>query len=569
MIKKILLFSLVLLLLVAAAAGVWYVQNKPSAPTSQAWINGNVLTINSQNQVAEALLAEGDRIVAVGSDKKILSMANSNSLIHDLAGATLMPGIIDAHGHFPGAGIVSVTVDLNSPPIGEVTDIPMALRKLKAKVAKTKHGQWVVGTAYDDTLLKEQRHFTRQDLDSVSTEHPILVNHISGHFAVVNSMALQMSGITEQSVAPEGGVFGRDAKGQLTGLLEETAMDLVLDFTADFSYLQLLEIVNSSNKKYLSQGVTSAQNGLANVPMISGMGWLSKLGLIKPRLMMWPDLDSAQQLMSGQFQADNLISDSFDIGAVKLQADGSIQGYSGYLKQPYFTIPDTSPADYVGYPRTSQEQLNDTVLRLHKAGRQLAIHGNGDAAIDMIIHSFAAAQVAHPVADPRMILIHAQMATDKQLAQMAQLGITPSFFNSHVYYWGDRHKQRFIGPERANRISPMASALDNQLRFSLHCDTPVVPMLPWLAAWNATTRRTLSGDLLGFDQGISIQQALRAVTIDAAWQIFKETELGSLEPGKFADLVVLADNPLLGGQALKNMQVLQTYVGGVEVYRRP
>ena len=198
----------------------------------------------------------------------------------------------------------------------------------------------------------------------------------------------------------------------------------------------------------------------------------------------------------------------------------------------------------------------------------MAIHGNGDAAIEDILDAFEAAQAAHPVEDPRMILVHSQMAREDQVVRMKGLGVTPSFFSAHTYYWGDRHRDIFMGPERAAVMSPARWALDNGLRFTSHMDTPVTPMLPLQAVWSQVQRQTTSGDVLGPDQRIGVMQALRAVTIDAAWQVFQEDNRGSVEPGKYADLVVLSGNPLDDPSSMRDLRVERTVVGGVTIYRR-
>ncbi|MDH3993214.1 MAG: amidohydrolase family protein, partial [Gammaproteobacteria bacterium] len=205
---------------------------------------------------------------------------------------------------------------------------------------------------------------------------------------------------------------------------------------------------------------------------------------------------------------------------------------------------------------------------VHRAGYQLAIHGNGDESIEDILDAFEAAQDAYPREDPRMILVHSQMAREDQVARMKALGVTPSFFSAHTWYWGDRHRDIFIGPDRAAVISPARWAQEHGLRFSSHLDTPVVPMQPLQAVWSQVFRQTYGGDVLGPEQRIDVMSALRAVTIDAAWQVFQEDNRGSLEPGKYADLVVLSGSPLEDPMAMRELQVERTLVGGATIYRR-
>jgi hypothetical protein len=257
-----------------------------------------------------------------------------------------------------------------------------------------------------------------------------------------------------------------------------------------------------------------------------------------------------------------------DIKALKGFADGSIQAYTGYLSQPYHSHTHPDP-DYRGYPRQKRDDLARQVLAVHKAGYQLAIHGNGDAAIDDILDAIAKAQETAPRADARHIVVHAQMAREDQLERMAALGVIPSFFNLHTYSWGDRHRDIFMGPTRAARMSPARSALDRGLRFTLHADTPVVPMDPLRIVWAAVNRLTSSGQVIGADQRIPVLDALRGITTHAAYQAFEENEKGAIAPGMLADLVVLDRNPLTADPlTLKDIVVRRTVVGGRTVYVR-
>ena len=217
-----------------------------------------------------------------------------------------------------------------------------------------------------------------------------------------------------------------------------------------------------------------------------------------------------------------------------------------------------------GYPIYSRETLRDMVERLYGAGWQIAIHGNGDAAIDDIVFAHRSAQQRHGRSDSRHIVVHAQMAREDQLDAMKELELTPSFFSLHVYYWGDRHRDIFIGPERAARISPAGSALRRGMRFTIHCDTPVVPMTPLKLMACAIDRTTTSGKVLGPDQRIDIETALRTHTIDAAWQMRVDHLMGSIEPGKLADFVIFDREP--DARNLETLQVVATIVGDKPVY---
>jgi predicted amidohydrolase YtcJ len=420
---------------------------------------------------------------------------------------------------------------------------------------------------YDDTLLAEGRHPTRDDLDRASSQHPIMITHVSGHLAVSNSRGLELAGIDAETPDPEGGVIRRDAAtGVPDGVLEETALELVAGAAPGPGFVDGIRIVREASRRYLAAGVTTAQSGYTAKPLMQWLSWMVRTGLAQVRLVVWPGMEVVDQQIDEGDAWESYDEQWLRAGAVKLYADGSIQGYTGYLKQPYFVPPGDDP-EYAGYPRTSRDELIERVTRYHAAGYQVAIHGNGDAAIDDILDAFEIAQREHPREDTRHIVIHAQMARDDQLERMKVLGVIPSFFSLHTYYWGDRHREIFMGPERAARMSPAGSATRIGLRFTIHADSPVVPMEPMRLVWAAVNRVSSSGRSMGEAQRVSALQALRAVTIDAAYQHFEEADKGSIEPGKFADLVILSESPLDRPEHIDEIRVLETIIGGRTVFR--
>ncbi len=561
---------LVVMLALVAGLGVLarLAVRAPQPPAHQVFINGNILTMDANNSVVQALSTRGERIEAVGTTEEIISRSGDDTAVVDLHGRTMLPGFIDAHGHFPGSGMRVIAADLNSPPIGNRNTMADVLAALREQAAKTAPGDWVTGFGYDDTLLAEKRHPTRDELDQVSIEHPVVAMHISGHFFVANSRALARVGIDAGTPDPEGGVIGRmPGSREPNGLLEETARLDLMRQMQDLSLFKTYQLMKAAATEYASVGVTTAQSGGVSKALATGLSWFSKLGVIPQRLVLFPfETEFGEALLNGAYDPTDYNSDKVVMGAVKLVADGSIQGYTGYLSAPYFT-PYHGDKDYRGYPALPREKLFQQVAALHRAGYQIAIHGNGDQAIEDILDAFEAAQKAHPVNDPRMLLIHAQMAREDQIARMRELGVAPSFFTAHTWYWGDRHRDIFLGPQRAAQISPSRWAQLQGLRFTSHLDTPVTPMLPLQAVWSQVYRITYGGAVLGQEQRIDVMAALRAVTIDAAWQVFQEDNRGSLEPGKYADLVVLSGSPLDNPLAMRDLQVERTVIGGATVYQ--
>jgi predicted amidohydrolase YtcJ len=548
--------------LAVAAVAWWWLR----PPARVAYVGGPVLTMDASDRIVDALGVEGDRIAAVGAKDEVLAWAGAGARVVDLAGRALLPGFIDAHGHFPGAGIPAIYEDLNSPPIGDVRTIDDVVLRLGARAAHAEAGEWIVGWSYDDTLLAERRHPTRADLDRASTRHPIVAWHVSGHLGTVNSLALERLGIDAARADPEGGRIRRDARGEPDGVLEENALELVNAALPAPGLRQSLAILREATRRYLSAGVTTAQNGYTEAAHMQALLWASRLRLFPLRVVLWPRAEVAEQIVDGELDFDPPADGRVRLGAVKLIDDGSIQGYTGYLSHPYHVPPGDDPA-YRGYPRIPREELIRQVGRFHRAGWQVAVHGNGDAAIDDVLDAFEAAQREDPREDARHVVIHAQMARDDQLDRMQALGVIPSFFVLHTFYWGDRHRDIFLGPKRAARISPTRAADVRGLRFTLHADSPVVPMEPLRIVWAAVNRRTTSGRELGPEQRISPLRALRAVTADAARQHFQEDRVGSLEPGKLADLVVLSRSPLEDPAHIDEIRVLETIIGGESVWR--
>ncbi len=556
-----------LLAVVAVMAGMAWWRLHPAPPDLQVWWNGNVLTMDPEGRRATAVVIEGDRILFVGSDDEVQRWLPDAEVEIDLGGRTVIPGFIEAHGHFPGAGLSAVAADLNSPPIGPVTSVEEALTALRRAHERDPHDGWLIGVGYDDTLLAEHRHLTRQDLDRVTTERPVIAMHISGHMVVVNTVALERFGIDATTPDPPGGEIQRDGAGEPTGLLLETASRPLILEALKLPAGQQLAVVREAVETYARQGFTTVQNGFADLEQIEGMQMASWLGLIPQRLVVWPADDLGMRDVEGALDLRQYGSERMRVGAVKLIGDGSIQGYTGFLTEPY-ADPGDHPAGYRGYPNMEPDVMSSEVKALHCAGHQVAVHGNGDAAIDQFLDAWQAALEACPREDARPILVHAQMARPDQLERIKRLGVVPTFFSAHVYYWGDRHRDVFLGPERAARISPAASALELGVRFTTHLDTPVVPVDSMLQLWTPVVRETASGEILGPSERIAAEQSLRAMTADSAWQLRMEDEVGSIEPGKKADVVILSADPLEAGQDLRGIRVDRTVVGGVPIYER-
>jgi len=520
------------------------------------YTGGSIHTVDAADRVVEAMLIEDAHVVAVGTAEELREQAPRARIV-DLSGQAIVPGFIDAHGHFPGEGAGAVFADLSSPPVGTVRTMDELLAGLRDEAAQHRRGRWVVGYGYDDTLLAEGRHPTRHDLDRVSDRHPVAAIHISGHVTAVNTAGLAVLGLTAATPDPDGGHILREPDGHTpSGVLEEMASEHAQRVLLPGAW-DGLRILRAAEQRYLAAGVTTAQSGLTPPSLVRSLAWLGRLRGLTLRLVIWPDEHSADALLEGTLRLPHLDPTWVSLGAVKLMADGSIQSHTAHLREPYHDRED----GHRGQPRGAPEALAEKAARYHAAGLQLAIHGNGDAAIDTILDTIEAAQRAHPRDDARHILIHAQLADAGQLERMQTLAITPSFFVQHIRYWGDRHRTIFLGEERAARLDPIQSAWQRGLRPTLHADSPVVPIRPLEMIEVAVSRTTRAGVVLGADERLSPTQALRSLTIEPAWQQHLDESRGSLEPGKLADFVVLSASPLQPGATVQ-----QTIIGGRVVY---
>ena len=562
-----LFFKILLLLLVSAAALLYWALQPQMPAASQVWLNGTILTMDDSQPSAEAVLVRGDRIVALGSRTDIEALIDAETVIHDLAGTTMLPGLVDAHSHFPASGMALFLADLRSPPVGLVETIPQLLERVSSQVQKTPAGEWVGGYGYDQLMLSEKRHPSLQELDAIAPNHPVFLMHVSGHMGVANSAAFKLVGFDQLQEDPAGGHIHRNSDGTINGLVEENAALAFQKPALDLSLMQFVAMVDFARNEYLSNGVTTAQASNASRQYVQGLTLAMGLNKIPQRLVVFPDYDSlGLELIEGQIKVAELASEQRHIGAIKLIADGSIQGFTGYLTHPYHS-PYKGDAQYLGYPRIPLDELKNKVLNIAQAGFQAVIHGNGDASIDDILDAIDYVQNTLGQQVERTILIHAQMARPDQLQRMQALDVTPSFFVAHTYYWGDQHRDVLIGSERAKHISPLRSAENIGLRFSTHLDTPIVPMQPLLSAWSSVNRLTASGATLGEDERIGVTRALKAITLDAAWQVHMDHEIGSISVGKYADFTLLADNPLLHPEKLKDIQIIETIIGGVSYFQ--
>ncbi|MCH7671148.1 MAG: amidohydrolase [Proteobacteria bacterium] len=531
------------------------------------FVGDHIITMDGSAVTAVAVI--GERITATGDATELMVLQGESTRIVELGERALLPGFIDAHGHFSAVSRYADLLDLSSPPVGGVHNVDdiVELIRLRIEQRQIRPGELVYGFGYDDSLLAEQRHPTRDDLDRASTDHPIVIRHVSGHLLVANSMALANAGVTGATENPDGGIIRRRRGGsEPDGVMEETALSLFPSSGTGIGEARLRQLRRDALSLYASYGITTIQDanvGLPYVEMLKAEAAANPFAIDIVAYVLGNPLDDAT---IATVTHDEEYVGGFRVGGVKFTLDGSPQGRTAWLSQPYDQGPPGADAAYVAYPSYDPQAYRDRVARLLDRGVPVLAHANGDAAIELMIDGIAVALEGKPIPDHRATIIHAQLIRPDQLDRVKALGIIPSYYSVHPYFWGDWHRQSF-GEERASFISPLRATIDRGIPYTIHNDSPIVPpdMMRLIAI--TVNRLTRSGFVLGPDQRISVMEALHAVTQGAAYQYFEEDEKGSLTVGKRADLVILAEDPLLVDPLeLENIAIIETFSRGKSVY---
>jgi predicted amidohydrolase YtcJ len=515
--------------------------------------NGNIWTVNDKMPRAQALAISGDRILAVGSNDEIVRLAAGLSKKIDLGGKAVFPGFIDAHAHPCESGVNHlrmVACDMDS-----IADIEAALRK---RAAQTPAGQWVLGFLYDDG--KTPRPLSLQDLDAAVPDHPVQVRHRGGHTIFVNSLALKLAGVDEHTPDPPGGRFEHDAAGHLTGHVGDKAtasFERLIAFTPTRDdYREGAKLIS---KIFSSKGVTSAGDALTMPANLQGYQDARDAGELRMRVCCHMVVDCIDQMMGAGIHT-GFGDEWVRIGAVKQFADGSISERTAWLSEPYIGIPD-----YHGLQVTSRDQLYENARKAHAAGWQLATHANGDLAIDMVLGVYEQVQREMPRPDARYRLEHCTLLNDSLLQRMKALQAIPVPFSGYVYFHGD--VMHFYGEQRTEHMFPMRDFLNHGLQPPDSSDYTASPSDPMMWLRSQVTRTDIKGNVWGANQKLSVEEAIRCATINGAHATFEEKVKGSLEPGKLADLVVLADDPFkVDPLNLQKIGVERTMVGGKWVF---
>ena len=542
-----------------------------SHTATEIYSGGTILTMDGADRQVEAVAVYGDRILAAGTLEEAAAFRGPDTRMIDLSGRTMLPGFYDPHSHVLYYAWFSNAVDLSPTAERPVHTIDDCIGILRSQLDRQKDG-WLNGwNCYDLQDEKGVLRFpNRSDLDLVSKDLCIVLQHESFHKCSMNSRALEAYGIQSDTPDPPGGTIERiPGTREPNGVLYEACARQALLGPVAKSLCISPETIAQATAHYASKGITTANEGVADLDKIPAVLEAERLGLLHTRMTLTPRLLDEQipfaDYVAQVCQARDTLrreSQNVQITAVKLMYDGSIQLGTAYLSQPYHCDPTNR-----GYPECTTETLLERVRTIHASGMTAQIHCIGDAAISDILDAYATVQAELPRLDPRHILIHALMISEDDLRRAKSLGVIPALYPPHIYYYGDQHRDKYLGPERAARISPLGTAQRLGLPFTIHDDAPSFPIDPLLTVHCAVNRLTASEQVLGAEERITPLEALKAITIRGAYQYHEETVTGSIEVGKRADLVILEENPLTCDPThIKDIRIYQTILGGQTAY---
>lgn len=515
--------------------------------------NGRLHTVDPSQPEATAVAVREGRILAVGADKAVLDLARVHTRRIDLAGKRVLPGFNDAHAHPGESGLEQLTmVACDRVSIEEI------VAALRAKAAITPAGEWVQGYLYDDG--KTPRPLTRADLDAAVPDHPVLVAHRGGHTGYLNSRALERSAISATTADPAGGRFERGPDGALNGRVTDAALAQIQDKIPNkrtrADYRRGVALIS---KMYASHGITSACEADTSPDLLQGYQDARDAEELRYRAYCHMNVDSLDRYIAAGVHTgfgDAMVR----IGGIKQFADGSISERTAWLAEPYLDIPN-----YSGLELGSRESLYANSRKAWLAGFQLATHANGERAIDRMLGIYEQLQRESPRRDPRFRLEHCTVVTPELIARMRAVGAIPIPFSGYVSFHGD--VLHYYGDERTKRMFAHRAFIDAGLRPPASSDYTASPAAPMLWLYSETLRTDPSGHVWGANQRITLAEAVRSATLDGAYASFEEHDKGSIEPGKVADLVVLAKDPFtVPADQWLGIEVERTMLGGRWVY---
>jgi predicted amidohydrolase YtcJ len=537
--------------------------SQPSHAYADQLFVGIAVTMDEGRPHADAVAVKDGRIVGVGTAAELRALVGPLTRSVELGEGVLYPGLVEPHMHLWATALIYRWLDCSPFTHSTLQDL---LDELKAAASAAKPGAWILGSGFDPSLFPGFPELGRLELDAVSADHPVAVMNASMHFSYVNSKALEIAGIADAAPDPPGGHFGRDADGRVNGVLGEMgAVGLMLEYIDRLSLPGLVDNIQAITDDAARVGVTTMREAATGALMgekeVTLLRELSTAGRLRTRISLAVLDDKATEWDSKHVYpgaGDDLVW----IGARKIVGDGSNQGRSGYLHEPYLGTAER------GAMNIEPSALAERIAWCEEHGWQLMVHANGDAATQVVAQAFEKALGGKRGKDLRHRIEHCSLVDDGVFETMASVGVSPSFLINHVYLWGRTLRDNLLGPERAHLLDRTARAAELGLRFSLHSDYNVSAINPLHYVRVAATRDMVGGGTLNEAERVSVHDALRAVTIDAAWQLHADDVLGSISVGKYADFVVLDRDPeQVDPGEIDQIRVVQTWMGGKCTYR--
>lgn len=532
--------------------------------------NANVITMKNESERFSAIGVEGSKITELGDSSLLAVYPNAEAI--DMEGKTIMPGLIDPHSHFGMVSKFSIFETIAPPPLGDVSSHQDIVNKLKARAMEANSDETIIAIGYDHEQLEEGSHPTRQILDEISTEVPIIVMHASLHVGSMNTCALIKCGVYDSEGDPEGGRVHRDENGVPTGFLEETAIQVpVMKAFPKLNPEVLKAMLEKGQEMYTSQGITTVQDGLTTNSDIDLFKFACSDNTVDIDVHCYPPVVDGEtnNLVNGKlgiYLGERV--NNFKFSGYKMILDGSPQARTAWLSTPYCQETEEDSVDYCAYPTYNDD--SKVIAGLKRAvcdNAQILVHCNGDAAADQLLRCFrrVLSECNIDKYEKRVVMIHCQTTRKDQLEQMKELNIIPAMFPIHTYFWGDVHYKN-LGYERASQISNMRYSYDLGLMPTAHEDSPVLPPSPLFSVWSSTERKTRSNRVLGKENRISRYEAFRAITYNAAYQYFEEDVRGTLEIGKVADMAVF-DMDVMTINDVRTAKVVETIKNGKTIYK--
>lgn len=528
-------------------------------------VGANIITMDPGCPRAQSIAVHSGRFLAVGTDQEVAHLVGPGTRVIDARGYTITPGFVDAHCHPLDAGRRRLLrVNLGPDSVHSIADVSNLL--CRCAVEKTP-GEWVVGFGYDEAKLPENRLLTRFELDAVSRDHPIFVEHSSGHIAMVNSRALELAHLDAVSADPVGGSYGRDDAGALDGRVYETGQDvfigrgqyrgcgLIPEPTAEEDYAA----IELACRDAASVGITGWHEMLTDPGMLRSYQIARRRGTLTARVVVYIYVDYLSEMVASGVLS-GLGDDFLRVGGIKMLGDGALSGRTAYLEEPYEGTND----DY-GVMGVSRDKMEAQILEAHRAGFQIGIHANGDRFIAMVLDAYEKALVVAPRIDHRHRIEHCSVMNHGLLKRMKRLGLVAVPFGEYIYYHGE--KMGSYGQKRLETMLPHRAFLDAGMAVAGSSDYPCGPWNPLLAIQSCVTRKTRRGEVIGSAQRISAEEAIGIYTLGSAFASFDDAGRGAIKVGKLADFVFLSDDPTtVDPESIGALQVNKTVVNGTVVY---